>query len=125
MESQRYLRDFELEDFKQLAAIFFNEKCVKLLREYGIADYGEGVVIGRNLESGLLYVAIEGTDFCFVLGPYLGDMDVNLLYQSPLDGTECYTLEEFVTYVNSNNVDDLPQGTVHNGTEIFTAWEGK
>lgn len=125
MSNEKLLQQFELEDFEQLAAIFSNKRVVTILEEYGIADHGDGPVIARNLNSGLLYVAVEPTSFCFVLGPYLNDRDVKLMWESPLDCAECRSLEEFEGYIEDLDKEALEDIDVSFVITIFEKWESK
>ena len=118
----RILIDFEPYEFVALGEMMTIPKVASLVKEYGIADFGGGPAIGRNMNSGLLYVALEYSSFCFVINPEYKE-EVRLMFSCPYDGTEVTTSQELGAHFSNLKREGLSDEIDKCAVEVFEKWE--
>ena len=118
----RILIDFEPYEFVALGEMMAIPKVASLIKEYGVADFGEGPAIGRNMNSGLLYVALECSSFCFIINPEYKE-EVRLMFSCPYDGTEVTTSKELGVHFSNLKREGHASEIDKDAVKVFQEWE--
>ena len=127
-KTHKTMTDLTVFELISLGKMLSDERVAKFITQHGIADFGEGPAIGRNMNSGLIYIALEDSNFCICWNPQDPNSSIYLQYSSPWNGKEMSTTEEvsefIIRLVEDKEINEFPPDERKHVREMFEAWEG-